>query len=166
MFLGFLFICFVCVNFSSGLLGMIFVFVVFVLLWLILLNPLKLVFVFICRCFFVVSYPLVVVGILFVNGVLVALLPLLWIPVWLFICNCFCLHLVAFIGRTGFSFFVLLSLSLVVFAGCTGFLGLFFSSWRAIGGNQDVRRKQWKICNRFPSVCSSAGPLMHSLNGR
>ena len=33
-------------------------------------------------------------------------------------------------------------------------------------GNQDVRGKQWKVCNRFPIVSSSAGAFMHSLNGR
>ena len=33
-------------------------------------------------------------------------------------------------------------------------------------GNQDVRRKQWEVCNRFPILLSSAGALMHSLNGR
>ena len=32
--------------------------------------------------------------------------------------------------------------------------------------NQAVRRKQLKICNRFLIVSSSAGALMHSLNGR
>ena len=31
--------------------------------------------------------------------------------------------------------------------------------------NQAVRRKQLKICNRFLIVSSSAGALMHSLNG-
>ena len=30
---------------------------------------------------------------------------------------------------------------------------------------QDVQRKQWKVCNRFPIVLSSAGAFMHSLNG-
>ena len=33
-------------------------------------------------------------------------------------------------------------------------------------GNQDVRRIQWKVCNRFPIVSNSAGAFMHSLNGR
>ena len=32
-------------------------------------------------------------------------------------------------------------------------------------GNQDVRHKQWKVCNRFPIVSSLAGAFMHSLNG-
>ena len=38
---------------------------------------------------------------------------------------------------------------------------LVFSSYRAIGmaGDRDVRRKQWKVCNRFPVVSSSAGAL-------
>ena len=33
-------------------------------------------------------------------------------------------------------------------------------------GNQDVRRKQWKVCNRSAIVSSSAGALQRSLNGR
>ena len=33
-------------------------------------------------------------------------------------------------------------------------------------GNQDVRRKQWKVCNRFPIVSRSAPDFMHSINGR
>ena len=33
-------------------------------------------------------------------------------------------------------------------------------------GNQDVRRQQWKVCNRFWIVSNSAGDFMHSLNGR
>ena len=37
------------------------------------------------------------------------------------------------------------------------------SAWLA---NQAVRRKQWKICNRFMIVSSSAGAFMHSLSGR
>ena len=32
--------------------------------------------------------------------------------------------------------------------------------------NQAVRRKQWKLCNRFLIVSSSAGAFTHSLNGR
>ena len=33
-------------------------------------------------------------------------------------------------------------------------------------GNHDIGCKQWKVCNRFPIVSSSAAAFMHSLSGR
>ena len=57
------------------------------------------------------------------------------------------------------------SLHLVIyFFGLSPFLSRKeLSGWL---GNPDVTRKQWKVCDRFPIVSSSAraGPFMHSLN--
>jgi len=45
--------------------------------------------------------------------------------------------------------------SVIAFLACGELLG-----WL---GHQDVRRKQWKVCNWYPIVSSSAGAFMHSI---